>query len=94
MKPSLASRVVAVILLSVLLACLLHLSDQATLTRASTMTDAEIAQYYRDVHSHSVAFHGFSILIAGMIFMFCVEFISHLIRGFWRKIDPETMASA
>jgi len=92
MKPSLASRVVAVVIVSVLLAGPSHFADNALLRRASSMTDAEVAQYYRDVHSHSVVFNGLSMLMMGMVFVMCVEFVSHLVRRFWRRMDPVAMA--
>ena len=94
MKPSLASRVVAVLFLSLLAGWLTHVFDQHALSRASTMTDTEIAEHYRSIHGHAFAFAAFGAFMMGLIYMLCVEFVSNLVRAVWRKMDPKTMAAA
>ena len=85
------NRILKAIALIVVCACVTFLfikTDAAALRRLDSMSAADVVQYERRVHAHSVLFTFIAILITGVLLTAAVDVIAYIIRQSLKAIMP------
>jgi hypothetical protein len=72
-------KVIALILVTIVLAWLMKVFDAAALSKIDSMPAADYIQRQRELHHHPYVFHFISLLIVGGFYLGAVEFLSYVI---------------
>jgi hypothetical protein len=78
-------KAIALILVSIGIACLLQASDASSLAKLDSMSAADYIQHQRTLHQHSFFFHFIVFLIIGGFYLGMVEFISFILGFLFKK---------
>jgi hypothetical protein len=91
MNKEFASRIVAVVILSVPLTYAMRSWEQVKVAQIDAMGSAAYVEQVKRLYSHPFASKLIGAIVIGVVFVVCIEVTSMLVRAAWPRREQESL---